>query len=127
MENNGLDYVYVLGDGDNIRERIEYYLLGGEIEALAKLSQLLIATINAMGTQAIEMMKAEVLIAGGDDIFFRVDPVVYKLEIVKQLAAYFQAETECTFSFGVGRTIEVAYLGLRRAKAMGKGRIVEDI
>jgi hypothetical protein len=78
-----------------------------------------------MKSLAISMMEAEVLMAGGDDILLRVECKNYKRTHIEQLAELFQQKTGSTFSFGVGSTVESAYLNLRRAKASGNGSIVE--
>ena len=46
-------YIYVLGDGDKVREHIEHYLLSNEVELLAKLSQGLANAINEIKSIAL--------------------------------------------------------------------------
>lgn len=120
------EYVYVLGDGDRIRERVEALLLKNDFEKLARLSQGLTDAINHMKLQAISMMDAEVIIAGGDDIFFRVARPCYRKLHLEELAEVFFEATGSSFSFGVGTNAESAYLNLRRAKASYLGQIVEE-
>ena len=124
MSQEKLEYLYVLGDGDKIRERVEHYLLSDEIEPLTKLSQAVTDAINAMKSSAISVMDAKIIMAGGDDILFRVDTKKYKQTHLQNFSEAFFRAVGCTFSFGVGKTIEDAYINLRRAKSSGSVRIV---
>lgn len=126
MDKSKVGYIYVLGDGDKIRERVEYFLLSGEFEALADLSQGVTESINAIKSLAVSEMRAEVIMAGGDDILFRVEKTNYQEKQIRQLADFFRERTGNSFSFGVGTTVESAYINLRRAKSSGSGRIVAE-
>lgn len=127
MAKQTVEYIYILGDGDKIRERVESLLLKSDFSNLAKLSQGLKDAIDKMKSNATANMEAEVFMAGGDDIFFRVDRSRYRKSSLEELAESFRTSTGTTFSFGVGTNVEAAYLNLRRAKASGSGQIVEDI
>jgi hypothetical protein len=72
-------------------------------------------------------MNADVIIAGGDDIFFIIDISKYQPERIKGLSSLFQSITGSTFSFGTGKSIEAAYVNLRRAKSSGPGNIIEGV
>jgi hypothetical protein len=110
-------YFYILGDGNNIRDRVDHLLLNDDLEALKNVSQCIINAINAMKDYAVSKMDAEIIIAGGDDIFFRMKRSDYRKTDVNILASIFQDMTGCTFSFGIGETVEDAFVDLRRAKA----------
>ncbi len=120
------EYLFVMGDGDKIRERIEYYLLNGEIENLKRFSQNLTDGVNRMKLFAASTMSAEIIMAGGDDILIRVESKRYNKAFVEQLAESFRSTTGVNCSFGIGRTVESVYLNLRRAKASGSGNIIDD-
>lgn len=121
-----IEYFYVLGDGNHIRENVEFYLLNHDLESLSKFSQSLTTAINELKEIAIFSMNAQVILAGGDDILLSVPREKYRKELIQKLQQVFLATTGITISFGVGNTIEAAYINLRRAKTNRGDRIVEE-
>lgn len=121
-----VEYFYVLGDGNNIRENVEFYLLNHDLESLSKFSQSLTTAINELKEIAISSMNAQVILAGGDDILLSVPREKYRKELIHKLQQAFFATTGITISFGVGNTIEAAYINLRRAKTNKDDKIVEE-
>lgn len=121
-----MEYFYVLGDGDKIREKIEFYLLNHNIESLSNFSQNLTIAINEIKEIAISTMSAQVILAGGDDILFYVPREKYRKELIQKLQEVFLNITGVTISFGVGKTIEAVYINLRRAKTNKDDKIVEE-
>jgi len=118
MQSN--EFYYVLGDGDKIREKTEFYLLNYELEALSNFSQNLTIAINEISEFAISTMGARIILAGGDDILFYVPREKYQNELLQKLQQVFLSKTGVTISFGVGKTIEAAYINLRKAKSSKK-------
>jgi hypothetical protein len=114
-----------MGDGNKIRERIENHLLNGELESLEILSQKLIDAIDKTKLLAISIMGAKVIMAGGDDLLLLVEYTKYHRELVQQLSDLFERESGASISFGVGQTLESAYLNLRRAKSSRTSNIIE--
>ncbi len=53
-----IKYFYVLGDGNHIRENVEFYLLNHDLESLSKFSQSLTTAINELKELAISSMNA---------------------------------------------------------------------
>jgi minimal CRISPR polymerase domain len=117
--------IYVMGDGNKIRERIEFYLLSNDLESLKHLSQSLVHGVEALRDMAIRTMNAEIIMAGGDDLLLRVDRAHYRKKHLEDMSDIFAKTTEASISFGVGVSIESAYVNLRRAKASKSGHIVE--
>jgi hypothetical protein len=115
---------YILGDADRVRERIERHLLAGDFASVTNLSASLTAGINNLAQAIGERLQADTIMAGGDDVLFRINPDAYSGEVLKEISKRFHSETGCTISFGVGNDIAVAYLNLRRAKAGGGNAIV---
>lgn len=66
----------------------------------------------------------ELIFSGGDDICISVDAGAYRDDFIHQLMERFSTRTGGTISFGVGESIESAYINLRRAKARGPGVLV---
>lgn len=120
------EYLYVLGDGDKIRERVEFYLLNHDLESLTNFSQNLTIAINEIKEFAISTMSARVILAGGDDILLYVPREQYRTELIQKLQQVFLNITGVTISFGVGKTIETVYINLRRAKTNKDRNIVEE-
>jgi hypothetical protein len=120
------EYLYVLGDGNHIRENVELYLLNHDLESLTKFSQNLTIAINEIKEIAISTMDARVILAGGDDILFYVPRDQYRKEFIQQIQQVFHNITGVTISFGVGKTIEAVYINLRRAKTNKNDKIVEE-
>jgi len=116
--------IFVLGDGDAIRNKVESYLLKGELERLGEFSLALTEAIFEIKESAISTMGASIVFAGGDDILFMVNSNEYHEEKIKALMEKFSKRTSCSISFGAGANIESAYINLRKAKACGKGILV---
>jgi len=120
------EYVYVMGDGDKVRERIESYLLNQNLEDLSAFSQSLTDAIDQLRKTASLTMNARVILAGGDDILLSIPRKSYNKVHIQQLQETFHNLTGVTISFGIGKTIEAAYLNLRRAKSSSNLKIVEE-
>ena len=121
-----MEYFYVLGDGNHIRERVEFYLLNHDLESLSNFSQSITTAINELKEMAISTMSGRVILAGGDDILLSVPRENYRKELIQKLQQAFLDTTGITISFGIGKTIEAAYINLRRAKANKDVKIVEE-
>ncbi len=72
-------------------------------------------------------MGADILMAGGDDVLFRVHASRYSLSKNREFAIRFHEETGCRISFGVSATLSGAYINLRRAKAEKIGICSDDV
>ena len=119
-------YLYLIGDGDDVRDRVEFYLLNSDLNALTHFSRNLVKAIDVVKEFAVSKMDAEVVYAAGDDVFFCVDKDRYQRTHLEDMMNIFLKIMGSTISFGVGESIEAAFLNLRRAKASGRGKIVES-
>lgn len=115
--------LYILGDADRVRQRVEGALLSGDLVELGKFSAALTAAITLIARQMVQRLSALAVMAGGDDLLLTVPAGTFDLGILEGLARDFAEQTGCTISFGVGTTVEEAYLHLRMAKASGGGAI----
>ncbi len=115
--------LYILGDADRVRQRVERALLSGNLVELGKFSAALTAAIALIAERMIQRLSAQVVMAGGDDLLLTVAAGTFDVDILEGLSRDFADETGCTISFGVGKTVEEAYLHLRMAKASGGGAI----
>jgi len=118
--------VFIFGDGDDIRHKVENYLFSADIASLSSFSQKLTATLNNIRKMLIEKFDAEIIVAGGDDIIFALEQENYKEQVIVKVQDYFNKQLGCTISFGIGENIENAYLNLLKAKAAGKNKIVDS-
>ncbi len=116
----------VLGDGNQIRVKIESYLFKKQFQKVKKLSKNITSAIVRLEGIAKEELKAEIIMAGGDDLLFRIDKERYDKKVLKKMSMIFIEMTECSFSFGVGNTIEIAHSNLNKAKVYKK-IIVENL
>lgn len=118
-------FTYLLGDGDNIREQIEAFMLAGDLDSLGSLSRKLSEAIILISSELKQKMNAEIVVSAGDDILARVSPESYDRKKLEELTALYKQYTGSSISFGVGSTIESAYLNLRRAKSSRAAKIFE--
>jgi hypothetical protein len=130
MQNSAKEFgaqerIYVLGDVDHVRERIEHYLLGDNPIDVRAFSQRLADGLQEF-VRSAEALGAAVVMAGGDDLLLTMNSGTYSRLRLEKLAETFRQATGCTISLGVATTVAAAYLNLRRAKAAGGGAIAGD-
>ena len=121
-----IENIFVIGDGDGIRKRIELYLLNKDLERLKAFSSSLTGAIQEIEHLAVSTMNSQIVFAGGDDILFIIAATHYREESIRELMKVFLHRTQSTISFGAGPDIETAYINLRRAKAEGPGSFVSS-
>jgi hypothetical protein len=117
--------LFIFGDGDRVRERIEGLLFSNDLEALSKFSSSLSNAILLLAKRFSENMEAQVLMSAGDDLLVRLPKENYSRHELEDLASLYRDQIGSSISFGVGPSIESAYLNLRRAKSSNTQKIVE--
>jgi len=113
-----------IGDGDNIGDVIDFYLLSENFFKAGKFSFQVKTAIEKIAEFAQNEMNASLVYVAGDDICFMVQA---NLNILSNLVCYSDFFLKCTgktMSFGVGKTSVEALVSLRKAKVSGKGRVV---
>src|SRR5215216_3473595 len=85
--------VYILGDGDRVRERIEGFMLAGDLEALRSLSQQLSKAILRLAQELERRMAAEIIVSAGDDLLVRAPALAYNREALQELAEFYRSST----------------------------------
>ncbi len=113
-----------IGDGDNIGDVIELHLLSGNLEIAGKFSFQVKCAIEKIVKNAQIEMNATVIYAAGDDICFMFFEQGNYLKHINEYANQFYLLTGNTISFGIGKNSVEALISLRKAKVLGKNRII---
>ncbi|MBD2164671.1 mCpol domain-containing protein [Calothrix membranacea FACHB-236] len=113
-----------IGDGDNIGDVIDFYLLSENIEEASEFSSKVKATLEQIAVLAEKEIDASLVYVAGDDICFIVSADLNISEILASYSHLFFEETGKTMSFGVGKTSVEALISLRKAKVSGKGCVI---
>ncbi|WP_186400987.1 mCpol domain-containing protein [Stappia sp. P2PMeth1] len=106
---------YFCFDGDKVGEKVQLHLMSEDLDGAILFSNRFDAVMNKI-TEIMEEMSAKCLFRGGDSLIFRGyndipdDMIPYKFEDV-------------SFSVGIGTSLQLAALGLFKAKASGRCRI----
>lgn len=117
--------LFVLGDGDKVRQRLDALLFTGKLEDLKELSRAISEAVLTVAQAAASAMGGEIVVAGGDDLLLRIPADQLNLRLLEQLRRSFHDRTGCcTMSMGAAPDVERAYLNLRRAKAQGGDTLV---
>ena len=119
-----LSSIYAMGDGDNIRQRIEREVLHGNVDACRRVSGEISVAMDRVRCLALATTGCEVVFCGGDDILLRIDRKAYSPTLVRRMMSEFEHASGLTMCFGVADTLVEAYLNLRKAKASGYGVLV---
>ncbi|WP_375493763.1 mCpol domain-containing protein [uncultured Nostoc sp.] len=113
-----------IGDGDNIGDVIDFYLLSENLAEASKFSFKVKAAIEKIAEFAQNEMNASLVYVAGDDICFTVQANLNLLSNLVCYSNFFLKTTGKTMSFGVGQTSVEAVVSLRKAKVSGKGRVI---
>jgi hypothetical protein len=121
---NNVVLLYALGDGDRVQAMIDKALLGGNLAEAQQLSQKLTSAMQILADLVQENDGWQVVFSGGDDICLTIEQSAYHEATIRDLMQQFHELTGGTMSFGVGASIEAAYVNLRRAKSWGSGILI---
>lgn len=116
--------IYVIGDGDNIRQRIEREIFGGDLNACREVSNAISCAMERIKSVALSADGWDVVFCGGDDILLKVEAAAYSPDFIRQMMDEFSRASRSTICFGAARSLPAAYLNLRRAKTRGNGVLV---
>jgi hypothetical protein len=116
-------YLFLLGDADNVRKRIQGLLLSGDLDALRSLSSSLTRHITELGALAEDTLGADIVFCGGDELLAKVELDNFDERKLREIMAIFSKNTGVTISFGVGLNTEEVFVNLARAKSMGPGSV----
>jgi hypothetical protein len=122
-----ISQLFVLGDGDRIQSMIDKALLGGDLAQVQALSENLTSAMKDLADIVNATVGWNLVFSGGDDICLTVQLSSYREDFIRDLMHRFNLQTEGSMSFGVGTSIESAYINLRRAKSRGQGVLVSTV
>jgi len=112
--------IYVALDGDDIGNDIRRYFLENDEENIAKKSKEVVVVTERIRNYLTDL-NFEIVFCAGDDILSKGETID-----IKEFSNFLvQIEDTCTFSVGIGNTLERTYVALRYAKSIGKNKIVK--
>ena len=113
-----MKYLYAI-DGDEVGKKIENALFNDDLAAAAEVSGRVESALHRVNGFFIES-GAETVFLAGDSVLLMADHLIDCPE------KYLQ-NGEITFSMGIGNTPSDAVLALKKAKGLGKNRIVRMV
>jgi len=117
------DLIYVRLDADRVGEKLELFLLEGNISEAGELHRSVQSAMEKL-RHRVEEEGLKVLFSGCDDALFSCPSSRYRREFLEELRGCFLERTRCSLSCGVGFTVTEALQNLRIAKLAGRDRIV---
>jgi hypothetical protein len=114
-------------DGDDIGSALELMLLDNKLDDASSYSETVAHALKRIRDFLEKELGAEIIICGGDDLVaFWKEGSVASADI-KYIRVQFFDICGRTISIGIGSTSREATLNLRRAKLLGKDRVVSTI
>ncbi len=111
--------MYVALDGDDIGNDIRRYFLENDEEKIAKKSREVVDITDEI-KDYLKNLNFKIIFCAGDDILSKGESI--DIKVFSNFLS--QVGTACTFSVGIGPTLERTYIALRYAKSIGKNKIV---
>jgi hypothetical protein len=87
-------------------------LLGGDLGQVRTLSASLTSAMKDLADTVHTTNDWHLVFSGGDDICITVESSAYREELIRELMRLFNKRTGGSMSFGVGESIESAYINL---------------
>lgn len=116
--------IYAHFDGDDVGPRLELLLLDDLVEEARSYSEGVNKGLAALSEMACSITTADVVIAGGDDLIVSWSRDAIDLDQIELMRNAFSKVSGRTVSVGIGFSASEATSNLRRAKLMGKDKIV---
>ena len=111
-------------DGDDIGPALELLLLDEHLQEAKEYSRSIITAFEATRIALVEKFNADIVIAGGDDLLVCFPKDAMNEADIETLRKEFFEECGRSISVGVGSSAAEAASNLRRAKLLGKDRLV---
>jgi hypothetical protein len=111
-------------DGDNIGPRLELFLLDDRLDEASAYSASVSQAMRSLERSLRDGNDVEIHIFGGDDLVASWPDGSIGPEEIDKLRREFQSICGQTLSIGIGDSVKSAVSNLRRAKLLGKDRVV---
>lgn len=119
-----MGHLYAYFDGDDVGSRLELLLLDDKSEEAASYSRDVSRALVLVHNDLSSRPDVSVLVAGGDDVLARWPAGALTLDDVEAIRVLFHEACGQTLSVGIGSSLHDATINLRRAKLLGKARII---
>lgn len=120
---NSTKNIYIAIDGDDVGNKLEFFILMNHLEQLKSFSELFAESFRWLEDRIIENLNANIIFSGGDNLLADAEDnneLVNKLERFK---SDFLRQSGCSLSIGLGTNTREAYIALKLAKVSGKDQI----
>jgi hypothetical protein len=128
LENNLRNKMIVAHfDGDDIGATLELIMLDNQLDRARQYSGAVAQALQRTRDSLERDLEAEIIVCGGDDLVARWRFGSVTGEDIKHIRTQFSEFCGRTMSVGIGPTSRVATQNLRRAKLLGKDRVVSTV
>ena len=111
-------------DGDDVSSALELFLLNGDLAEAREYSESLSRASALIRDYLAAEPGVEIMMAGGDDLVVYLRRESAAPELIERMRKAFREECGRSMSVGVGSDSREAAINLRRAKLMGRNRVV---
>ena len=116
--------IFAYLDGDDVGTALELMLLDGHTEEARSYSLSVSRALEAARAILERHSGLDVIIAGGDDLVAAWRGEIIDFALIEEVRNHFVQACGKTMSAGIGFTASEATGNLRRAKLMGKNKVV---
>lgn len=120
-----MDNTFIALDGDNVGQKLEFYMFTNDIEQLKLFSLSFARKMEWLIGTFIKELDAEVIFCGGDNLLVNISKRRNTSDLAEVLKLLFLefADVGHTVSAGIGNTPREALIALKFAKSSGKNCI----
>lgn len=122
--NQEKEKIYVYLDGDRIGANVELFLLDEDITSAAQLQISVKKSMQSLQNQILNDSSLELLMFGCDELILVGYDFFIVKNLVNKLRKSFHIDTGFTMSAGFGKTLRESLENLRRAKLLGRNRVI---
>jgi hypothetical protein len=116
--------LYVYADGDDVGKRLELLLLDNDVNFAAQYSRLISDARINLELRLLSLMSGRTIFSAGDELLVLVGAELLDIPGIRFACGEFEKDCGQRVSIGIGPSTALAATSLRRAKLLGKGRIV---
>jgi len=117
--------MYLLADGDDVGNRIELLLLERRLDSAREFSECVNRAVASASKHLLASVRgSELIFVGGDAFLAALPPAGTYEDVCREIQSTFLKDSGCSLSIGLGPDPRSAANALRRAKLLGKNRVV---